>query len=735
MMTGLAIDFQGPAFIWAVMAGAVVASGLLYLPAVRAVGRAKTGLLMTLRCLAVACLLLFLLRPVVSWAGSEAGDTLLVLVDHSASMGVVDESKTRLAAAIECLAQGEDPLLDDFGRHLDVRLFAFGARPRAIAGGADLEKLKPCDEVTDVAGSVREALASCRGARPVGVLLVTDGIHNAQSDAGDIQVPVLALAVGGRPGQSRDFKDLAVDRVIGSDSVFLGGRHEIEVRVSARGMGRREVPVIIRRGEMRVAETVAVLGESGETATVVIGFTPEKEGMIDYEVSVPVIEGEAIAGNNVYRFPLHVLTGKIPVLYIEGALRWEYKYLRKALAADPHVEIVSLIRTGTGLFYQQGKGEPVVRDGKLELTRDSLLRFSVVILGDIEPGAFRNDQLDALRWFVDEKGGGLVMLGGASTFGQGTWAGTPLAVALPVWMGRVPRERIKGPVHARLTTEGEGHPVLAGCASFFAEGSDLPPLDGLCLAPGPRPAASVLAVAEGSHDTVLAVQRYGSGKTAALLADTTWKWYLRMRGMGRKSPYNKMWMQLLRWLSGEGAAPDEGSPLAVRSDRRIYRVGELVRGEVRLLHLKGVPEVAGQPNLWVVPEKGAALRVDLDGEPPVFSGLFEAARPGIYSLRAQIRSADGRTFERTAAFAVGGRGREFERIDADIDYLKELAVRTGGDVFTLAEAQALPERLKELLREQGSRRETGPFRSPLFFLAFLAFLGIEWALRRRSMLV
>ena len=62
--------------------------------------------------------------------------------------------------------------------------------------------------------------------------------------------------------------------------------------------------------------------------------------------------------------------------------------------------------------------------------------------------------------FVERRGGGLLMLGGARSFSEGGYAGTPVADALPVMLERVARSLDAWPVSrlkVRPTRAGEGH--------------------------------------------------------------------------------------------------------------------------------------------------------------------------------------------------------------------------------------------------------------------------------------
>ena len=56
---------------------------------------------------------------------------------------------------------------------------------------------------------------------------------------------------------------------------------------------------------------------------------------------------------------------------------------------------------------------------------------------------------------------------------------------------------------------------------------------------------------EQVRNRLLATQLYGQGRSAAFTLDTTYLWYLPLRGMGQDSPYNLLWGQLVRWLAGQ----------------------------------------------------------------------------------------------------------------------------------------------------------------------------------------
>ena len=133
------------------------------------------------------------------------------------------------------------------------------------------------------------------------------------------------------------------------------------------------------------------------------------------------------------------------------------------------------------------------------------------------------DQLEATRPFVSARGGGLLVLGGRSLVKQGL-AQTEVEEVLPLELvdrgdAVLPASSVRGTNRVSLTDSGEIHPVmqLGGSADDTRKRWEATPsLASVAPLGGPRPGASVLAMAAGAGGTpraLVAVQRYGEGRS------------------------------------------------------------------------------------------------------------------------------------------------------------------------------------------------------------------------------
>ena len=144
--------------------------------------------------------------------------------------------------------------------------------------------------------------------------------------------------------------------------------------------------------------------------------------------------------------------------------------------------------------------------------------------------------------FVERRGGGLLMLGGARSFSEGGYAGTPVADALPVVVERVARALDNWPISrlkVRPTRAGEGHAlaqIAATEAASLNRWNELPTLISINAIKAVKPGATVLLTGTDEKQgtqPVLVFQRYGRGKAIAFNVLDSWRWQMHAEHSAR----------------------------------------------------------------------------------------------------------------------------------------------------------------------------------------------------------
>lgn len=468
------------------------------------------------------------------------------------------------------------------------------------------------------------------------------------------------------------------------------------------------------------------------------------------------------------------------VLYVSGRPNWDYKFLNRAIQEDPQVKMVSLIRiarrepkfefmgrdgeASNPLFRGFGRtdeedasyDQPVVirlnTKDELELrggfphTAEELFKYDAVIVSDMEAGFFTHDQMALIQRFVSERGGGFLMLGGAESFREGNYPGTLIASLLPVYLDRAVDAKLPSAMKLTLTREGWLQPWTRLRATETEEKSRLEAMPGFEVinpVSDIKPGASVLATVsdpDGRTFPALVAQRYGLGRTGALMIGDLWRWGLRDPGM--QKDLAKSWRQLVRWLVSDVPPPvavipetsTGGNPAEVRltvtaHDEEFRPLDNAtVRLTVRPVRL--MPAGAGAGG--TMDTNYVQLTADPSATlPGTYEATYIARDAGAYSVEAVVTRADGRAAGHAAAgWASDPAADEFRSLKPNRALMEALARRTGGEVVKLED---LDKFVRQLPQRHAPITETWTnplWQNPLVFLFVLGCFVAEWGIRR-----
>ncbi|RPI59628.1 MAG: hypothetical protein EHM48_08600, partial [Planctomycetaceae bacterium] len=489
------------------------------------------------------------------------------------------------------------------------------------------------------------------------------------------------------------------------------------------------------------------------SAASVPATAPANANVRKIRVQAGPMQGETIADDNETEVHILMASPRIRVLYIEGSIRPEYRSLKRFLETDPNVEFMGLVRVSGNQFWAQGSIGGKKRDA-LPTSDDDFKLFDVIILGDVDRSFLTPAQMARMKKFVND-GGGLIMLGGHNSFGPGGYADTDIEQVLPVIVGGKSQPQESVPFVPQLTAAGQINPVMEGIAGYFTTPdsakpdeklSKLPDLFGCVSVVNAKPAATVLAVHPSAKNAagplvVLATQQFGTGRTAAFTADTTWQWDLPMKALGSDSPYNRFWGQLIRWLAGVETKSRSAAPAVVLRLASCHaQVGDPVKVVVRVQDAKGQAPQSAQVNVTLVAGDGAgAPQGDSIALASSGKGLYEGSllpkKEGKFRLRA-VATDGGKTIgQDDLPLTITTHSAEMDRLARNDAVLQIIADKSGGKMAGL---QALPDLVSTIIDRQKLRAGPQPqarvvrlYNFTTLFIVFAALLTAEWILRRR----
>jgi uncharacterized membrane protein len=725
--------------------GAVMALGALaLLLAALAYRRAHATLtprdrvvLFGLRAGVVAVLVFCLAGPALRLSTIVPQQNVLgILVDDSRSMRVADQNgQTRGAVAAGAFA-ADGPVMRALAERFRVRLFRFSTSLDRVdsLGGLAFDGRR-----TDLAEALAAARRELSPAPLAGLVVVSDGADNAGAA---LTEPLLSLAADRIPvhtvgiGDARFEPDIELRRAAVPPSVLQGAAVVAELSVQAAGFGGRTVPLIVEDQGRILTQTEIRLPAGGEPAVVRAHFLVSEPGPRRLRFSIPVQAGELLAENNAVEALLVVERRVERILYFEGEPRFEVKFLRRAVADDDRLEIVTLLRSADDKFLRLGVADSLELAAGFPRTRAELFRYRGLILGSIEASFFTHDQLQMLVEFVSVRGGGLLVLGGRKAFATGGWGQTPLADVLPVVVE--PSAAADTAFFVEVAVEpavlGLDHPVLQlrpTPEASAARWDSLPALSLLTPIREAKPGASVLLTGNGRGGpyVVLATQRYGRGRAVALTSQDSWIWQMHADIPLEDETHEVFWRQLLRYLVSEVPQPlsarlsadrvEPGQPVTITAD-----VAD--SGYVRVNGADAWATIVDPAGV----EHEAPLRwtVRRDGE---YEASWTPALPGLHEVRVRAEQGGRALGERSVYLQAGDLGAEYFGAALQEGTLRRVAEETGGRYYTPSTLRTLAEDVT--FTESGATvvEYRDLWDMPVLLFLLVGLLSGEWTLRRR----
>lgn len=381
----------------------------------------RARLLLGVRLLSCALVLAALASPLLKWAGSA--QTVFFVLDRSASLGPSGRD-----AALESCRQ----LIDRLPPRTSTGILTAAASPEIVhlpgaPGSLSLPVLVPEDQqqTTHLEAALRLAVSLFPAGASSHAVLLTDGLETA----GDLLAAArLAASKGVRvhtlPIAGEAMPDARITRLTTSqprihEGATLGLNTTVESSVDGTARLRLfENGIEIERRDLTLAAGIPVDLEFRRT--------PPARNLFTYRAALEAFSStDTLPANNEALAVVEVL-GPPLVLYVEGE-EGQAHYLADAMAAE---DIVFQVRPPSGVPSRPGL----------------LAAYDAVILSDVEARLLSEPALAALRSYVEELGGGFLMLGGSRSFGPGGYHRTPVEEMLPV--GLRDKDREEDPVSA-----------------------------------------------------------------------------------------------------------------------------------------------------------------------------------------------------------------------------------------------------------------------------------------------
>ena len=424
------------------------------------------------------------------------------------------------------------------------------------------------------------------------------------------------------------------------------------------------------------------------------------------------------------------------MLYIQGALTWDYKFINLALHKDQTIKLTGLTRTSKQSVFRQNVESAGELMNGFPTSLEELAPFRVVVLSNLKPADLTSAQQDMLGRFCGELGGGILLIGGAATF-DSSWQNSRLEQLLPVtFAGSAGVQGLDRPFRVQLTEEALQNPIfqIADGSELRERWTQLPTFTQYGRVDSPKPGAQTWMLHPSDNGPrgrriLMASQRYGAGMSAVLSIQNLWRW--RLAKDSDPQQFDRFWRQLFRFLSEAG-----------RQDVTIHLADQELHPQMDvqvILEKQPNPKNIADTNrkFFVRVEDGQKNllqeeAVELEPLRPV-DFKYHVEKAGVYNvvvtdgLKVPVSN---RTIE------IRDQNVEFQNTSRSMETLRQWAAVSEGLAFKVEECPAASDLVAQIKAKVEEVRHGKQMRHAIgvngwVLLLVLGGLGGEWLLRKR----
>ena len=663
-------------------------------------------LLTTLRALSFIILLLLLLNPVIALRENITHPVrIALLLDNSQSV-TVEKGDYSGTDSYESVIGQLMPGNEERFANLVIEPYAFDSELFPLESSLDLDYEGTRTDIDQALAEFMDIME-----REETIILVSDGIVTSGRDPSSIasRMPVPIFTIG--IGDTARHNDIVVQRVSNNPTASLNSTLTVEASILNEGFPDQDIEVQLRRNDEVLHDTTIRSSESRSVQQVRFDLALEEEGLQQYQIHVPEIEGEWTTENNTRYFSVDVRDDRIRVLHLAYGIHPDVRNIRHFLREDQQISLESRTWISHDRYVE----------GDLPDRPDTL---DLVILQGFPHVDLPSDEASAVS---DRFGDNALMIMGMA--GQDV---TRLSSLFPGLMPlQFESDHAWYETRFDLSSDQSSHAILD-----FELPDDLRmnPVMGGIRHVSPNSGAHVLlhSVYRGNvtDAPLLAVRSIGDRHVSHLHGFGFYRWAQSTRDENRIF-WENLLNNIVKWTA---ASPDE-ELLELSPADPVFQIGEPVLINAFLRNEAGDPETNGVIELELESDNTEARRYVMSNEGGGRYQLeIDNLPEGTYHYQGSASRGDREIDNRSGQFVIGGVNREFLNTVRDNELLEQLARLSGGVFLPHDRAGELLDMLEDQLgfdeRVETVSQSFALHRHPFWFILLIVLLTLEWSIRK-----
>lgn len=694
-MPGFSSSYS-PLFLSLVLIIAVTVSYFFYKNT--AIDKSKKTLLIILKSLAIFILLALFIEPVLSYlTGNNNNRKDLVLIDNSRSNLLVDKS-------------GEiSKVITDAGlSNNNDNVFTFSDKTEQII---NTDSISHNGFKTDLVSSLRMIKENFPDGSYNSITIISDGIINEGGnplyEALKFNTPFVVIPVGDTVIK----KDIIVKNVVHNEKSFTGTATKVKAYITIDIINTNNLNVGLLREGVEVKSQTLSIKPGINNYEAEFDITETEPGKVKYRVSVENAANELTYKNNISDFYITFIDNRVNILVISGGPSYDNEFTGSILKRIGNYNVTYRTQKSASEFYEGGI------DNKMfgELSSIILLNYptnvsSSTIVSDI---ANNVKQFRVPVLFFAGKNTDYQKLNSFDEF-------IPFNIQRPNSVETLFRLQ---PINADGNNLGKVQ-GLSSTNEIFRNVTGIMP----------KPGSITLATDKASGEPVIINRISGYNRSTAFLGYGLWRWKLNSGNNAEKTLETMLIETINMTLQKE-----KRTKLRVYPSNDIFDYTQPVKIYAEVFDDNYLPTRNAKLTGKILRKDGSnAGELKFISEENKYLALLNPLASGDYYIDCEAELNDSYYARDNSRFTTDTLNTEYFETRTQMEFLKELSSKTGGDVVMrdsisnyiklLDKYRNLPG--KESVSEKYLRFDL--WGNKYYLMLIILLFSIEWVLRKKN---